>query len=45
MFLNPENHNIYAVDKNRGYAKIYNDGRWQTQNINIIDAIINKVVE
>ena len=48
MFLNPEkpeNHNIYVADKNRGYAKIYNDGRWQTQNINIIDTIINKVVE
>ena len=39
IFLNPkkpENHNIYIADKNRGYAKIYNDGRWQTQNINII---------
>lgn len=48
MFLNPEkpeNHNIYVADKNRGYAKIYNDGRWQTQNINIIDTIINKVVD
>jgi hypothetical protein len=48
MFLNPEkpeNHNIYVADKNQGYAKIYNDGRWQTQNINIIDTIINKVVD
>lgn len=48
IFLNPskpENHNIYIADKNRGYAKIYNDGRWKTENINIVDTIINKVVE
>ena len=42
---NPENHNIYINDKNRGYAKIYNNGRWETKNINIIDTIINNFVD
>jgi uncharacterized C2H2 Zn-finger protein len=41
----PENHNIYVNDKNRGYAKIYNNGRWETQNINIVDTIINNFVD
>jgi len=48
MYLNPtkpENHNIYIADKNRGYAKIYNNGRWETKNINIIDTILNNVVD
>jgi hypothetical protein len=48
LYLNPEkpeNHNIYITDKNRGYVKVYNNGRWETKNINILDEIINNVVE
>lgn len=41
----PENHNLYIADKNRGYAKVYNDGEWSTLNIDIIDEIINNVVD
>lgn len=48
LYLNPEkpeNHNIYITDKNRGYVKVYNNGRWETKNINILDEIINNVVD
>jgi hypothetical protein len=48
VYLNPkkpENHNIYIADKNRGYAKIYNDGRWETKDINVINIILNNVVD
>ena len=48
LYLNPEkpeNHNIYITDKNREYIKVYNNERWETKNINILDGIINNVVE
>jgi hypothetical protein len=48
LYLNPEkpeNHNIYIADKSRKYAKVYNNGRWNTQNINIVDEIINNIVD
>ena len=41
----PENHNIYIADKNRGYVKKYNNGRWETDNMSIIDMIINNFVD
>ena len=48
VFLNPEkpeNHNIYVADKSRGLVKIYNNGSWETKNINlIVDKIIDDVV-
>lgn len=47
LYLNPkkpENHNLYIADKSRGYAKVFNNGRWNTQNINIVDEIINNIV-
>ena len=49
IFLNPEkpeNHNIYIADKSRGFVKVYNNGLWETKNMNIIvDKIIDSVVE
>lgn len=49
VFLNPqkpENHTFYISDKSRGLAKIYNNGLWETKNMNIIvDKIIDSVVE
>ena len=47
VFLNPdkpENHNIYVSDRNRKYVKTYNNGRWDTRDMNIIDDIIDNVV-
>jgi hypothetical protein len=41
----PENHNIYVADKNRGYVKKYNDGRWETNNLQIIDILINNFID
>ena len=49
VFLNPqkpENHTFYIADKSRGLAKIYNNGLWETKNMNlIVDKIIDSVVE
>lgn len=48
LYLNPEkpeNHNIYIADKNRGYVKKYNNGRWETDNLSIIDLIINNFID
>ena len=41
----PENHNLYIADKNRKYVKKYNEGRWNTDNFNLIDTIINNFVD
>ena len=46
-FANPEkpqNHNLYISDKNRGYVKKYNDGRWNTDNLTIIETLITNFV-
>ena len=40
----PENHNIYVADKNRGYIKKYNNERWETDNLKIIDLLINNFI-
>jgi DNA repair exonuclease SbcCD ATPase subunit len=48
IFVNPEkpeNHNLYIADKNRQYVKKYNDGRWNTDNFNIIDTLINNFID
>ena len=47
-FANPEkpqNHNLYVSDKNRGYIKKYNDGRWNTDNLTMIETLINNFVD
>ncbi len=41
----PQNHNLYISDKNRGYIKKYNDGRWNTDNLTIIETLINNFVD
>ena len=46
-FANPEkpqHHNLYVSDKNRGYVKIYNNGKWKTNNINAINMIIDGII-
>ena len=48
LFVNPEkpeNHNLYIADKNRKYVKKYNDGRWETDDLKIIDMLINNFVD
>ena len=40
----PEYQNILITDKNRGYVKIYNDGKWKTDNIETINMIIDGII-
>jgi len=40
----PEYHNFIITDKNRGYVKIYNNGKWKTDNIDLINIIIDGVI-
>ena len=41
----PEYQNLVITDKNRGYVKIYNNGKWKTDNIKTIDLVLNGIVE
>ena len=41
----PEYQNVIITDKNRGYVKIYNNGKWKTDNIKIIDSVLNGIIE
>jgi hypothetical protein len=41
----PEYQNIVITDKNRGYIKIFNDGKWQTDDIKMINLVINGIIE
>jgi hypothetical protein len=40
----PEYQNIMVTDKNRGYVKIYNKGKWKTDNINLINMVIDGII-
>jgi hypothetical protein len=40
----PEYQNILITDKNRGYVKIYNNGKWKTDNIEIINIVIDGII-
>jgi len=40
----PEYQNLIITDKNRGYVKIYNNGKWKTDNINTINMVIDEIV-
>lgn len=40
----PEYQNIMITDKNRGYVKIYNNGKWKTDNINIMNIVIDGII-
>jgi hypothetical protein len=41
----PEYQNIIITDKNRGYVKVYNNGKWQTNNINTINLVLDGIIE
>ena len=41
----PEYQNIVITDKNRGYVKVYNDGKWKTNDIEIINLVLNGIIE
>jgi hypothetical protein len=41
----PEYQNVIITDKNRGYVKIYNNGRWKTDNIKTIDLVLDGIIE
>ncbi len=40
----PEYKNIIVTDKNRGYVKIYNNGKWKTDNVQIINLVIDGII-
>lgn len=40
----PEYQNLIITDKNRGYVKIYNNGKWKTDNINMINMVIDGII-
>ena len=41
----PEYHNIIVTDKNRGYVKVYNNGRWKTNDVRIINSVLDGIIE
>ncbi len=41
----PEYQNIIITDKNRGYVKVYNNGKWQTNNIHTINLVLDGIIE
>ena len=40
----PEYQNLIITDKNRGYVKIYNNGRWKTNDIHTINLVIDGII-
>ena len=40
-----EYQNLVITDKNRGYVKVYNDGKWKTDNLNTINLVLNSIVD
>jgi len=40
----PEYQNIIITDKNRGYVKVYNNGKWKTNDINIINLVLDGII-
>ena len=47
VYLNPElpeNHNIVITDKNRQICKIYNNNRWITTDINMINNLLSRII-
>jgi len=40
----PEYHNLIITDKNRGYVKVFNNGKWKTDNIKLINNVIDGIV-
>ena len=47
VYLNPElpeNHNIVITDKNRQICKVYNDNRWITTDINMINNLLSRII-
>jgi hypothetical protein len=48
IYINPElpqNHNLVITDKNRGYVKKYIDGKWETDDLKLINLLVNEIVE
>lgn len=41
----PKNHNLVITDKNRGYVKKYIDGKWETDDLKLINLLVNEIVE
>jgi len=40
----PEYQNFIITDKNRGYIKIYNGGKWKTDDIQMINFVIDGII-
>ncbi len=41
----PEYQNVVITDKNRGYVKVFTNGKWKTDNVQIINLVINGIIE
>jgi hypothetical protein len=41
----PKYQNLVITDKNRGYVKVFNNGKWKTDNLNIINLVLDGIVE
>jgi hypothetical protein len=41
----PEYQNLVITDKNRGYVKVYNNGKWKTDNLNTINLVLDGIVD
>lgn len=40
----PQHQNIIITDKNRGYVKVFNNGRWKTDDIQTINLVLNGII-
>ncbi len=40
----PKYQNIIITDKNRGYVKIFNNGRWKTDDIQVINSVLDGII-
>jgi hypothetical protein len=41
----PEYQNLVITDKNRGYVKVFNNGKWKTDNLTTINLVLNGIVD
>lgn len=41
----PQNHNLIVTDKNRGYVKKYVNGKWESDDLKLINLLVNEIVD
>jgi hypothetical protein len=40
----PKYQNVIITDKNRGYVKIFNNGKWKTDDIQVINSVLDGII-